>query len=185
MRPCNRWRSYASHMFAQRPDDAQEAESRWRLPTEDFDAAAGFEVAVRDAKAMTCWCMDHQNNVLWTGKTHSVMLLTVPAPVPCWRCPSDVTCPLIASLSLHSGAGAGPLATRACIHNAYVLHHMRARHAGHADGKVSGFVLPADPGRLAARSVTFQAFSKNSAVSAICASPWGQLWTGNSRGSIR
>ena len=45
----------------------QEDEARWRVPLEDFDAAAGFEVAVRDAKAITSWCLDHCNNVIWTG----------------------------------------------------------------------------------------------------------------------
>jgi hypothetical protein len=54
-----------------RPDEVQEAESRWRVPTEDFDAASGLELAVRDAKAVTSWCMDHTNNVLWTGETPS------------------------------------------------------------------------------------------------------------------
>ena len=53
----------------------QDAESRWRVPTEDFDVAAGLEVAVRDAKAVTSWDTDHHNNVLWTGATH-------PGPAP-------------------------------------------------------------------------------------------------------
>ncbi len=57
--------------------------------------------------------------------------------------------------------------------------------AGHADGKVSGWVLAAEPGHSVSRGVTFQAFSRNSAVSAMCLSPWGELWTGNTRGFIR
>ncbi len=38
------------------------------MPSEDFDAAPGFEVFVRDAKAITSWCLDHYNNVIWTGE---------------------------------------------------------------------------------------------------------------------
>ncbi len=45
----------------------QEDEARWRVPSEDFDAAPGFEVSVRDTKAITSWCLDHYNNVIWTG----------------------------------------------------------------------------------------------------------------------
>ena len=32
---------------------------------------------------------------------------------------------------------------------------------------------------------SWQAFPRSTAVSAICSSPWGDLWAGNSRGTIR
>ena len=47
------------------------------MPAEDFDAAPGLEVAVRDVKAMTSWCLDHVNNVLWTGQCPCCDLRTV------------------------------------------------------------------------------------------------------------
>jgi hypothetical protein len=54
---------------------------------------------------------------------------------------------------------------------------------GHLDGRVSGFTtLPSE--QLARRAFCWQAH-KSAAVTALATTPWGELWTGSSRGSIR
>ena len=42
-----------------------------------------------------------------------------------------------------------------------------------------------DAGHSVVADYSWQAFPKGAAVSAICTTPWGDLWTGNARGSIR
>ena len=45
----------------------QEDEAQWRVPFEDADAAPGYDVRLSDSKDVSCWHMDHMNNILWTG----------------------------------------------------------------------------------------------------------------------
>lgn len=56
---------------------------------------------------------------------------------------------------------------------------------GHTDGKLSGFVMSQDGSHAVVRNYSWQAFPRSTAVSAICSTPWGDLWSGNTRGSIR
>ena len=57
--------------------------------------------------------------------------------------------------------------------------------AGHADGKLSGFVMGVEASRSVVRDYSWQAFPKGAALSALCSTPWGDLWSGDTRGSIR
>ena len=50
---------------------------------------------------------------------------------------------------------------------------------------MSGFVLSKEPGAAVARNYSWQAFPRGSSITAICVTPWGDLWVGNNRGSIR
>ena len=55
---------------------------------------------------------------------------------------------------------------------------------GHADGWVAGWALGEMPGAAAERRCAFPAF-RGGAVTALCATAWGDLWAATSRGSIR
>lgn len=45
----------------------QEDEVQRRVAFEDPDAAPGYDVRLNDSKDVSCWHMDHVNNILWTG----------------------------------------------------------------------------------------------------------------------
>ena len=57
---------------------------------------------------------------------------------------------------------------------------------GHADGRVCGFSLGPQPGiYLAGRLLKRWQAHRIGHVTAMCTTPWGELWTGSSRGIIR
>lgn len=145
-----------------------------QIPTEDSDAAPGWEVPLRDVKSVISVHVDVHNDLLWTGAS---------------GCATNGT---KTPKGIYHNQPQSSLMVRYTLPQIMANHRPQAEPMpdcclmlpGHSDGWVCGYALGEDPGAAVERRYCFAAF-RGGSVTALCATAWGDLWAASSRGGIR